>query len=100
MDLEGGREFRAEAASSLINILSNVKIKIYTTPACAYCFTLKEFLKERNVEFEEIDVSADEKAREEMVQKSGQMGAPVLDIDGDVVVGFDRAKILKLLKLE
>ena len=67
---------------------------------CPYCTTLKEFLKERGVEFEEIDVSQDEKAMQEMVEKTGQMGVPVLEVDGEIVVGFDREKIIKLLKLE
>ena len=75
-------------------------IKVYSTSMCPYCTTLKEFLKERGVEFEEIDVSQDEKAMKEMVEKTGQMGVPVMEIDGEVVIGFDREKIIKLLKLE
>ena len=67
---------------------------------CPYCTTLKEFLKERGVEFEEIDVSQDEKAMKEMVEKTGQMGVPVMEVDGEIIVGFDREKIIKLLKLE
>jgi glutaredoxin-like YruB-family protein len=67
---------------------------------CPYCTTLKEFLKERGVEFEEIDVSQDEKAMKEMVEKTGQMGVPVMEIDGEIVVGFDREKIIRILKLE
>ena len=67
---------------------------------CPYCTTLKEFLKEKGVEFEEIDVSQDEKAMKEMVEKTGQMGVPVMEIDGEIVIGFDREKIVKLLKLE
>lgn len=74
-------------------------IKVYSTPSCPYCVTLKEFLKEHNIEFEDIDVSQDEKARDEMVKKSGQMGVPVVDIDGQIVVGFDKEKISKLLNL-
>ena len=76
------------------------KVKIYSTSSCPYCTTLKEFLKERGVEFEEIDVSQDEKAMKEMVEKTGQMGVPVIEIDGEIVIGFDRGKIIKLLKLE
>ena len=67
---------------------------------CPYCTTLKEFLKERGVEFEEIDVSQDEKAMKEMVEKTGQMGVPVMEIDGEIVIGFDREKIIRILKLE
>lgn len=75
-------------------------IKVYSTPSCPYCFTLKEFLKEHNIEFEDIDVSRDKKALEEMVKKSGQLGVPVVDIDGQIVIGFDRGKISKLLRIK
>ncbi|MCD6177784.1 glutaredoxin family protein [bacterium] len=75
-------------------------IKVYSTPSCPYCVTLKVFLKQHNIEFEDIDVSQDKKAREEMVKKSGQMGVPVVDIDGEIVVGFDREKICKLLNIK
>jgi len=74
-------------------------VKVYTTIACPYCFTLKEFFKERNIVFEEIDVTQDEKARNEMITKSGQMTVPVLDINGEIVIGFDKEKIVKLLKI-
>ncbi len=75
-------------------------VKVYSTPTCPYCHTLKAFLKERGVEFENIDVSQDEKALNEMVDKSGQMGVPVSDIDGKIVIGFDREKICQLLNIE
>lgn len=74
-------------------------VKIYSTPSCPYCFTLKEFLKEHKIKFEEIDVSKDEKAVEEMIEKSGQLGVPVVDIDGKIVVGFDKEKISTILKI-
>ncbi len=75
-------------------------VKIYTSPSCPYCYTLKEFLKEKGIEFEEIDVSKDEKSREEMIKKSGKLEAPIIEIDGQIVVGFDKEKIVKLLKLK
>jgi len=75
-------------------------IKVYTTSACPYCITLKEFLKQHNIEFEEVDVSKDQKALEEMIKKSGQMGVPVLDIDGQIIVGFDKEKICKILNIK
>jgi len=78
---------------------SQPKIRIFSTPSCPYCFTLKEFLKQHDIKFEDIDVSKNEKAVEEMVKKSGQMGVPVVDIDGEIVVGFDKEKIVKLLKI-
>ena len=83
-------------------IISNKKmpqIKIYSTPTCPYCVTLKEFLKEKNIEFEDVNVAQDAQAREEMIQKSNQMGVPVVDIDGEIVIGFDRQKISKLLNI-
>jgi len=75
-------------------------VKVYSTPSCPYCHTLKEFLKKNSIEFEDIDVSQDKEALEEMVKKSGQMGVPVVDIDGQIVVGFDKEKITELLSLE
>jgi len=75
-------------------------IKVFSTPTCVYCYTLKEFLKENNIEFGEIDVSEDKKAQEEMIQKSGQIGVPVIEIDGQIVVGFDKEKISQLLNIK
>ncbi|MCD6500651.1 thioredoxin family protein [bacterium] len=74
-----------------------MKVKVYSTPICPYCVALKEFLKEHNIEFEEIDVSQNQQAAKEIVEKTGQMGVPVVEVDGQVVVGFDREKISKLL---
>jgi glutaredoxin-like YruB-family protein len=79
---------------------SQPKIRVFSTPTCPYCFTLKEFLKQNNFEFEDIDVSKDENALKEMVEKSGQMGVPVVEIDGEIVVGFDKEKICQLLNLK
>ncbi|MDD4956393.1 MAG: glutaredoxin domain-containing protein [Candidatus Omnitrophica bacterium] len=72
-------------------------VKIYSTPTCPYCIRLKDFLKSNNVEFENIDVSADQAKAKEMVERSGQMGVPVADIDGEIIVGFDRARISQAL---
>ncbi|MEK7500809.1 MAG: glutaredoxin domain-containing protein [Patescibacteria group bacterium] len=76
-----------------------MSVKIYTTPTCAFCHAEKEFLKEHNIAFEELDVAVNAQAREEMIQKTGQMGVPVTDIDGEIVVGFDRARLKKVLGL-
>lgn len=76
------------------------KVTIYSTPTCPYCDMAKRYLKENNVEFKAIDVSKDTKAATEMVEKSGQMGVPVLDIDGQIIVGFDKDAIKKALKLK
>ena len=75
------------------------KVKIYSTPICIYCVTLKKFLKEKGVEFEEIDVSINDLAAREMVEKSGQMGVPVVDIDGEFIVGFNKKRISEKLGL-
>ena len=75
-------------------------ITIYSTPTCVYCKNLKEYFAEKNIAFEEIDVSENEKELEKMVAISGQMGVPVIEINGDVVVGFDREKIDEVLKLK
>lgn len=74
--------------------------KVFSTPTCPYCVTLKEFLKEHDVEFEDIDVSKNKAVLDEMVKKSGQMGVPVVEIDGRIVVGFDKEKISELLNIE
>lgn len=74
-------------------------IKVFSTPSCVFCVTLKNFLKEHNIEFEDIDVSQDKVAQDEMIKKSGQMSVPVVEIDGQIVVGFDQGKIKKLLKI-
>lgn len=74
-------------------------IKVYSTPTCPYCKMAKQFLTENNVTFEDVDVSSSQSAAQEMISKSGQMGVPVLDIDGEIVVGFDKGKIRKLLAL-
>ena len=78
----------------------NSMIKIYSTPTCPYCVALKNFLKDKGIEFDDIDVSLDAKAQDEMVKKSGQLGVPVIDIDGEIVIGFDRQRITSLLKIK
>jgi glutaredoxin 3 len=77
-----------------------IMVKVFTTPSCAYCFTLREFLKEHNIKFEEIDVSQDKKARKEMIKKSGQLEVPVAEIDGQIIVGFNKEKICKILNIK
>jgi glutaredoxin-like YruB-family protein len=75
------------------------KVTIYSTPTCPYCKQAKEFFDENNVEYTDIDVSQDEAKAKEMVEKSGQMGVPVIDIDGEIIVGFDKPAIKKALGL-
>lgn len=66
------------------------KITIYSTPTCPYCKMAKTYLNEKNIAFTDIDVASDEKSAQVMIDKSGQMGVPVLDIDGKIMVGFDK----------
>jgi glutaredoxin-like YruB-family protein len=75
------------------------KVKVYSTPTCPWCARTKEFLKEHKIEFKDIDVSTDHEAAHEMMEKSGQMGVPVTDINGEIIVGFDVDRIRKALNL-
>lgn len=70
-----------------------MEAKIYTTPTCPYCKMAEDYLRSKGVECTEVNVAEDRAAAREMVDKSGQMGVPVIDIDGEIVVGFDRAAI-------
>ncbi|MBM3256762.1 MAG: glutaredoxin family protein [Candidatus Liptonbacteria bacterium] len=75
-------------------------VTIYTTPSCVYCKMAKDFFQKNGVTYKELNVAEDEKAREEMVQKSHQLGVPVIDIDGEIFVGFDRAGLSEALKIQ
>ena len=72
-------------------------IRIYTTPTCGYCHQARQFLDERGVRYTEYDVSRDRRAAEEMVSRTGQMGVPVIMVDGEIIVGFDRPRLEQLL---
>lgn len=76
------------------------KVTIYTTPTCVYCKMTKAFFKENNVQYEEKDVSIDRVAVDEMIQKSNQMGVPVIDIDGKILIGFDKEGLSRLLNIK
>jgi glutaredoxin-like YruB-family protein len=76
------------------------KIRLFTTPVCPYCMTLKRFLKEKNIAFEEIDVTEDLVAQEEMIKKTNQSTVPVLAIDDEFIIGFDRKEIVEKLGIE
>jgi glutaredoxin 3 len=73
-------------------------VTIYTTPTCGYCRVAKDFFRSQNVAFTEYNVAADQHKAEEMVRKSGQMGVPVIDVNGKVIVGFNKPEIEKALK--
>ncbi|MCX6777146.1 MAG: thioredoxin family protein [Candidatus Micrarchaeota archaeon] len=74
-------------------------VKVYSTPTCPYCRMAKDFLKQNKIPFEDIDVSVDKKLVNEMFERSGQLGVPVIDINGKVIVGFDKEALRKELKI-
>lgn len=75
------------------------KVVIYSTPTCTYCKMTKDFFTANNVDYTDIDVSQNEEKRNEMVEKSGQMGVPVIDIENKIIIGFDEPKLKELLGL-
>ncbi|MEX2145315.1 MAG: glutaredoxin family protein [Candidatus Spechtbacterales bacterium] len=76
------------------------QVTIYSTPTCHYCHMAKEFFKEHNVEYADKDVTQDMKVREEMVEKSGQLGVPVIEIGDQVLIGFDKDALMELLEIK
>ena len=74
-------------------------VRIYTTSTCPWCVKTKEFFRENNVKYNEVNVGLDEKARNEMFEKSGQFGVPVTDVNGTIIVGYDKEALKKALKL-
>ncbi len=76
------------------------KVTIYTTPTCVYCKMAKEFFKQNKVEYEEKNVVTDAAARDEMIKKSDQMGVPVIEIDGQIIVGFDQSRLKEALGVQ
>ncbi len=76
------------------------QVAIYTTPICQYCQMAKDFFEENNIEYTEHNVQTDEDKRNEMIEKSGQMGVPVITVDNEVVIGFDKEKLQNLLELQ
>lgn len=77
-----------------------VKVKIYTTPTCIYCKMAKQWFKENNISYEEKDVSSDAQSRKEMIDKSQQMGVPVIEVGGELIIGFDKERLGELLNIK
>ncbi|NCP72150.1 NrdH-redoxin [archaeon] len=73
-------------------------VTVYSTKSCPYCVMAKEYLKSKNIEFEDVDVGSNMERAMEMVQKSGQQGVPVLDVNGQVIIGFNKPAIDQALK--
>lgn len=78
--------------------MKNHNVIIYSTPTCPYCIYAKEYFIKNGIVFKDLDVSKDRTAAQEMVSKSGQMGVPVVDIDGNILVGFQPEEFGRLLK--
>ncbi len=76
------------------------KVLVFSTPTCSFCNMAKKYFCEKGVKFTDIDVSRDQAAARDMVRRSGQMGVPVIDIGGKIIVGFDRPKINSLLGIK
>ena len=79
---------------------SDKTVVIYSTPTCHFCQMTKEFFKEHDIEFTDYDVSTDVEKRQEMIEKSGQMGVPVVFIDDEMIIGFDQTKLAKELGIK
>lgn len=77
--------------------MADKKVVIYSTPTCPYCHRVKEYLSRKGISYTDIDVAQDREKAKEMIQKSGQMGVPVITIDNEVVVGFNQTLLDKLL---
>jgi len=72
---------------------------VYSTPTCPFCIRAKQYLKDNNIQFTDYDVGSDSVKAQEMIKKSGQMGVPVIDVDGKYIIGFDKEKIKEALGL-
>jgi len=77
-----------------------IKIRVFSTPTCPYCVTLKAYLDEKGISYEDINVAEDKEAAKEMIKKSGQMGVPVSEINGEIIIGFDKVKINQILGIK
>jgi glutaredoxin-like YruB-family protein len=75
-----------------------LKVKVYSTPTCPYCKMARSYLDENGVAYDDVDVTKDATGRDEMIKKSGQMGVPVILVDGEIVIGFDKERLANLLK--
>jgi glutaredoxin-like YruB-family protein len=94
----------AENSASGVNVIGNnekpaKRVTVFSTPTCSWCNTLKTWLNKNNIRYTDIDVSADQRAAEELVRRSGQQGVPQTDINGRIVVGFDQQKLKELLEI-
>jgi len=77
-----------------------MKVRVFSTTWCVYCKMAKEFLKQKNVKFEDINIEENPEKAKEMVNLSGQTAVPVIDVEGEIIVGFDKERLKKLLRLK
>lgn len=82
------------------DIKNQPKVLVFSTPTCSFCNLAKKYFREKGVKFTDIDVSRDQAAARDMVRRSGQMGVPVIDIGGKIIVGFDKPRINSLLGIK
>ncbi len=83
--------------AKVAKISKEKKVTIYTTKTCPWCMKTKEFFKANNVKYSEMDVGVDEKTRNELFEKSGQFGVPVIDVNGTIIIGYNKDALMKAL---
>lgn len=81
-------------------VINKNVIKVYSTPTCPYCISAKNFLKEHKLPFEDVDVSVNQEAAEEMIKLTGQMGVPVIVINGKAIIGFNKPAVMQALGIK
>ena len=84
---------------ALITQVNKMNVTVYSTPTCPYCKMTKEFLASKKIKYKDVNVADDKAKAQEMIEKSGQMGVPVIDVDGKLIIGFDKAGLEKALGL-
>ncbi len=95
-----GHPFQGAIVANKEAKISAKEVKVYSTPTCAYCKMVKKFLEDNSVSYQDINVAEDKAALDDIIKRSGQMGVPVIDIDGDLVIGFNKVKLKEKLKLK
>jgi len=92
------KKAKKKSISKKVSVKNGPNVTIYTTKTCPYCHMAMEFFKQNNVKYKEVDVSSNYTAAKKMIKKSGQMGVPVIEVNGKIIVGFDKSAINNALK--
>jgi glutaredoxin-like YruB-family protein len=87
----------AKGGKNIADSTNTKKVEIYSTPTCVYCNSVKQLFAQHGISYTEYNVATDLSKRQEMVEKSGQLGVPVTSIDGEITIGFDEPRLTKLL---